>query len=150
MAVLLFRMSNPLRDSLICFVSTNARRGERIKANFGTLDCEVVSVMADVLNWQDPADKCFFALGGLLRDQGRVRRSPRVIILPPEREMYPPPRKCVEAETMNNARVAVFSDGRLTEPGALEMISTLILSASLGSKECVSTLVNDPPGKMSS
>ncbi|WP_142044039.1 hypothetical protein [Arthrobacter sp. SLBN-100] len=66
-----------------------AKTGEKINVDFGTLDYEVATALADVLGRHTTSpDRCLFAVWTGYSDiREELTRAP-VVVLPPEREMF--------------------------------------------------------------
>lgn len=66
-----------------------ARTGEKVNVDFGTLDPEIASAVADVLSRHTSTpDECYFAVWiGYSGIRDDLTKAP-VVLLPPERQMY--------------------------------------------------------------
>jgi hypothetical protein len=124
-----------------------AKTGEKIYIDFGTLDYEVASALADVLGRHTATpDKCYFAVwtgySGIRKD---LAGAP-VVKLPPEREMYlleGPITAAAEAIDEQPSRRSLRwwpADHAWCVGNDLYADSVYVA----GSTECVSTLMDDP------
>ncbi|MCB5293402.1 hypothetical protein BJQ90_02850 [Arthrobacter sp. SO3] len=124
-----------------------AKTGEKINVDFGTLDYKVASSLADVLSrYTTTPDKCFFAVWAGYSDIRDELTGAPVIVLPPKREMYlleGPVRAATEAFDEQRYRRSLRwwpADRSWCVGNDLYADSVYIA----GSKACVSALVDDP------
>lgn len=123
------------------------KTGEKINVDFGTLDYEVASALADVLGRHTTTpDKCFFAVWAGYSDIRDELAGAPVVVLPPEREMYlleGPVEAATEAFDEQRSRRSLRwwpTDQTWCVGNDLYADSVYVA----GSKECVSALVDDP------
>ena len=124
-----------------------AKTGEKINVDFGTLDYEVASALADVLSRHATTpDECFFAAWAGYSDIRDELAGAPVVILPPEREMYlleGPVEAATEAFDEQRSRRSL----RWWPADQIWCVGNDLYADSVyvaGSKECVSALVDDP------
>lgn len=124
-----------------------AKTGEKINVDFGTLDYEVASALADVLSRHTATpDECFFAAWpGYSEIRNEFAGAP-LAVLPPEREMYlleGPVSAATETFDEQRTRRSLRwwpADQNWCVGNDLYADSVYIA----GSQECVSALVADP------
>jgi hypothetical protein len=124
-----------------------AETGKKVNVDFGTLDYDVASALADVLSRHtNTANKCFFAAWVGYSDIRDDLAGAPVVILPPEREMYlleGPIRAATEAFDVQRSRRSL----RWWPTDQTWCVGNDVYADSVyvaGSKECVSALVDDP------
>jgi hypothetical protein len=136
---------NPIGESLC--LDYEAKTGEKINVDFGTLDRDVSSALSDVLSrYTASPDRCFFAVWTGYSDiRNELTRAP-VVVLPPEREMFlleGPIEAAVEAVDEQGSRRSVRwwpADHTWCVGNDLYADSVYVA----GSQECISALVTDP------
>lgn len=124
-----------------------AKTGEKINIDFGTLDHEVASALADDLSHHTTKpDKCYFAVWtGYSGIRDDLARAP-VVTLPPERQMYlleGPIEAAAEAVDEEQSRRSLRwwpADQAWCVGNDLYADSVYVA----GSKECVLALLDDP------
>jgi hypothetical protein len=123
-----------------------AKTGERINVDFGTLDQEVASALADVLSRHTATpDKCFFAVWKGYSDIRDEFAEAPVVVLPPEREMYlleGPIEAAAEAIDEQTSRRSVrWWPADQTWCVGNDLYADSVYVA--GSQDCVSALLHD-------
>lgn len=124
-----------------------AKTGEKINVDFGTLDYEVASALADVLSRHTATpDQCFFGVwAGYSEIRNELAQAP-VVILPPAREMYlleGPIETATEAVDEQRSRRSLRwwpADQAWCVGNDLYADSVYVA----GSEKCVSALMDDP------
>jgi hypothetical protein len=124
-----------------------AKTGEKINVDFGTLDYEVATALADVLTRHTTSpDGCLFAVWTGYSDiRDELTRAP-VVVLPPERKMFlleGPIGAAVEAVDRQGSRRSVRwwpTDQAWCVGNDLYADSVYVA----GSQECTLALLDDP------
>jgi hypothetical protein len=124
-----------------------AKTGEQLNVDFGTLDWHVASALSDVLSRHTASpERCFFAVWAGYSDiRDDLTRAP-MVVLPPEREMFlleGPIEAAVEAVDESDSRRSVRwwpADQAWCVGNDLYADSVYVA----GSQDCISALVNDP------
>ncbi|WP_247041367.1 hypothetical protein [Arthrobacter rhizosphaerae] len=129
-----------------------AKTGEKINVDFGTLDYQVASALAEVLSRHTTTpDKCFFAAWAGYSDIRDDLAGAPVVILPPEREMYlleGPIEAATESVDEHHSRRSLrWWPADQTWCVGNDLYADSVYVA--GSTECVSALVEDPVWKPS-
>lgn len=137
--------TNPVGESLC--LDYEAKTGEKLSVDFGTVDRDVASTLSEVLSlYTVSPDKCFFAVWTGYSDiRDELTRAP-VVVLPPEREMFlleGPIGAAVEPVDEQGSRRSVRwwpSDQAWCVGNDLYADSVYVA----GSTKCISALVDDP------
>ncbi|MFE5839333.1 hypothetical protein [Arthrobacter sp. NPDC056493] len=124
-----------------------ASTGEKVNINFGTLDPETASALADVLSQHTATpDQCYFAVWiGYSGIRDHLTKAP-VVLLPPERQMYlleGPVRAAAEAIDEHQSRRSIRwwpADKAWCVGNDLYADSVYVA----GSKEATQSLRDDP------
>lgn len=122
------------------------KTGKKINVDFGTLDHEISSALADVLSRHtNTTNKCFFAAWVGYSDIRDDLAGAPVVILPPEREMYlleGPIQTATEAfDEQRSRRSLRWWPADQTWCVGNDVYADSVYVA--GSKECVSALMDD-------
>lgn len=124
-----------------------AATGETINVDFGTVDYEVASALADILRRHTTTpDRCFFAAWAGYCDIRNELAGAPVVVLPPERDMHlfeGPVEAGAETFDQQRSRRSVrWWPADQTWSVGNDLYADSVYVA--GSRECVAALMDDP------